>query len=255
MTKKNYFRTTVPGNWKDNFEEMRLQSEKIRKATGLEEPQIEEVSQRDYIDMLAGVATDEMTEEDYKVAMRFAAFKHGRIGVEAFEAIKHPRLRSSSKVKKLSFTVKHNPASTASRISVILKEFGEGLHITRIIEELGKRAQLSASVNHRYSHISKLLNSNYLLFEKIGPATFKARDILPWNKNDGPQKTKAKKVKTATPPSFKDVILWAAKKWAKQLGNSPRNITDALNLAGIDVAYDTVKKVLLLNKKDDKINV
>lgn len=252
--RKNYF-NHKQSSWKDSFEEMRLQSEKIRKATGLEEPQIDEasteVSQRDYVDMLAGVATDEMTEDDYKMAMRFAAFKHGRIGVEALEAARSTKPRSSAKVKKLNFTVKNNPASTASHISAILKEFGEGLHIEGIIGELAKRNQLPQSVYHRYSHISKVLNNNYLLFEKIGPATFRARDILPWQKNDGPKVAKTKKASAigTTSPSFKDVILWAAKKWAKQLGSSPRNITDALNLAGIDVAYDTVKKVLLKNKQ------
>jgi hypothetical protein len=239
---KNYF-GGKPSSWKDNFENMRQQSEKIRKIAGMDDIEVS-LSQegRDYIEMLGDVV--KITPEDYKDAMRLSALKHGRMRAEEDN---RTRIRSSSKVHKLNFNVKHNPASTASRIATILKELPEGLHITRIMEELANRAQLSASVNHRYSHISKVLNSNYLLFEKIGPATFKSRSVLPWLKDDAPKQAKAKP-KATTSPSFKDLILWAAKKWAKRLGNSPRNITDALNLAGIDVAYDTVKKVLLANK-------
>jgi hypothetical protein len=241
---KNYF-GGKPSSWKDNFESMRQQSEKIRKIAGLEDDIEASLSQegRDYIEMLGDVV--KITPDDYKDAMRLSALKHGRMRAEEDNRI---RVRSSSKVKKLNLNIKHNPASTASRISVILKEFGEGLHIEGIIVELAKRNQLPQSVYHRYSHISKVLNSNYLLFEKIGPATFKSRSVLPWLKDDAPKQAKTKP-KTTVSPSFKDLILWAAKKWAKRLGNSPRNITDALNLAGIDVAYDTVKKVLLANKE------
>lgn len=232
MSKPNHFNRR---NWKDSFEEMRLQSEKIRKATGMSDR-----LQQDYRDM---VEATEITDNAYQTMMRDAARKYADMQLDELK-----QQRSSSKVKKLNLAVKDNPNSTASRISVILKQMPEGLHITKIMEELAKRDQLSKSVYHRYSHISGILNSNYLLFEKIGPATFKARDMLPWENVDAPKKTKAKKPEVALSPSFKDLILWAAKKWAKELGNSPRNITDALNLAGIDVAYNTVKKVLIANK-------
>jgi hypothetical protein len=238
MSKKNYF-NNKPSSWQDNFEDMRVQSEMIRKATGMSEEvaiTTESRSERDYREMM-----ESFTDEDYQEAMRQAAQRFGQAKTNETPV----KLRSSSKVKQLSvIPVKHNPAATASRIAAILKEFGEGLHITRVIEELANRAQLSQSVHHRYSHISKVLNSNYLLFEKIGPATFKARDVtLAIAKDNVPKKSTAKRKDTRS-PSIKDLILWASKKYANKFGYSPRKITSALWLMGIDVSYDTVKKVM-----------
>ena len=89
---KNYF--AKPSAWKDNFEDMRIQSDKIRKMAGMEVDIETSLSQegRDYIEMLGDVV--KITPDDYKDAMRLSALKHGRMRAEEDN---RTRIRSSSK--------------------------------------------------------------------------------------------------------------------------------------------------------------
>ena len=52
-------------------------------------------------------------------------------------------------------------------------------------------------------------------------------------------------------PTIKDLVVWISdsEKYAKTLGKSPRKITNALNLMGIECSYDTVKKAIPREKR------
>lgn len=201
--------------WQESLERMHAQSKMIYAQL---ETSIEDLANKEVL-----------TEEEYQSALHFLNF-------EEEKKVEEDR----SKVKKLKSEFKINPNSTQTLITQILKANPNGLHINSIIDELAKLGRVSKSKYHYYSHISALLHKHYLVFEKIGKATFKLRAPT---KIDAVVKNRATTISKSS-PTIKHMALWAQKKYGDKFGASPSDIANLLNHIGVDCTTETVRRAL-----------